>query len=333
MWFQIFHNDDQPRAPFPAAEAVRRLALVLNQRQSLCEKQKKKKAMTSKIAVAQLTSTADVARNTARCLALIAQAAAGRAQCVFLPEASDYIAEHGKDESIALAQPLNGSFVTAVRAAAREHAVWVSVGVHEKPAQQDDDDGKDMRFFNTHLLIDTQGQIARSYRKVHLFDVSIANGPQLRESDAVRAGSDLGGAPAATPFGRVGLQICYDLRFPEQARHQRALGADVLTYPSAFTVPTGRAHWEILLRARAIENQAYVVAAAQVGLHNPRRESYGHALVVDPWGAVIAHCTSQDDEIAFADLDAALIAKTRAEMPVFSHRRLDLYPQPSSDIL
>tara|TARA_R110002003_G_scaffold32_11_gene2030 strand:+ start:47095 stop:47709 length:615 start_codon:yes stop_codon:yes gene_type:complete len=202
----------------------------------------------------------------------------------------------------------------------------VSVGIHE-PA----DEGK---VKNTLIWINEQGQITQRYQKLHLFDVDIANGPKLKESDTVERGTDLLN-PFDTPVGKVGSLICFDLRFPEPALALRARGAHIITYPSAFTTPTGKAgHWEMLLRARAIETQSYVIAAAQVGVHDEegKRRSYGHGMIVDPWGKVVAELRGDDGEkwedecaIAIAEIDVGYVAKIRNEVPLI--RRTDVYPE------
>ncbi|KAF9933931.1 Nitrilase [Modicella reniformis] len=179
-----------------------------------------------------------------------------------------------------------------------------------------------------HVLINDEGSVVESYRKIHLFDVDIANGPRLMESQSTVAGNSIV-PPVSTPVGKVGLGICYDLRFPEMALELRRQGAEILTYPSAFTVKTGEAHWEVLLRSRAIETQSYVVAAAQVGKHSEKRSSYGHAMIVDPWGKVVAECDGQEEEaIAVAPIDFAALERIRLEMPVMNHRRYDIFSQP-----
>ncbi|KAG0353155.1 Nitrilase [Gamsiella multidivaricata] len=181
------------------------------------------------------------------------------------------------------------------------------------------------RLYNTHVLISDQGSIVESYHKIHLFDVDIAHGPRLMESKNTVAGNKLV-RPVRTPVGKVGLGICYDLRFPELALALRRQGAEILTYPSAFTIKTGEAHWEVLLRSRAIETQSYVVAAAQVGQHSEKRFSYGHAMIVDPWGQVVAECDGEEEGIAVAPVDLSMLERIRTEMPVMNHRRYDIFP-------
>lgn len=185
----------------------------------------------------------------------------------------------------------------------------INVGVHE-PAP----DGK---LRNTLLWITAEGKIAQRYQKVHLFDVDIKGGPVIRESASTERGSGIL-SPFATPIGRVGLMICFDLRFPEISLSLRRQGSDILTYPSAFSVPTGQAHWHTLLRARAIEAQTYIIAAAQVGKHNDKRASYGHSLIVGPWGDVKAELSGEDEgpNIATADIDHTELSKIRREMPL-----------------
>lgn len=188
---------------------------------------------------------------------------------------------------------------------------------------------------NTLLWIDETGFIAHRYQKLHLFDVEIKDGPVLKESNSVENGLRIED-PFSTPVGRVGPLICFDLRFPEPSLALRHRGVQILTYPSAFTVPTGKAHWETLLRARAIETQSYVVAAAQVGFHNEEktRRSYGHSMIIDPWGRVVAELGGEEDEkgrgldvgeIACADIDLEGLEKVRREMPLL--RRTDVYPE------
>ena len=164
-----------------------------------------------------------------------------------------------------------------------------------------------------------QGQRLAVYRKMHLFDVEVGDGQTYRESAAVAPGQDV--VSVQTPLGRLGLSVCYDLRFPELYRALSAQGAVLLTVPSAFTLMTGKDHWEVLLRARAIENQAYVLAPAQGGRHPGDRRTYGHALVVDPWGTVVA-CASEGEGLAVGELDAALLERVRKRLPALEHRRL-----------
>ncbi|KAG0161985.1 Nitrilase [Apophysomyces sp. BC1034] len=269
-------------------------------------------------AVAQFCATSAIALNRQICTDLVVRAARHGAKMVFMPEASDFIAEN-KEDTVSLTTDLDGSpFLQELQKAAKDNEIWVSVGVHEKSDILN-------RIYNTHVVIDACGEIVSTYRKLHLFDVDIRGGPRLMESDTTIGGKDVH-QPICTPLGMVGLQICYDIRFAELAISQRRRGADILTYPSAFTVKTGAAHWEPLLRARAIETQTYVIASAQRGQHNPKRESYGHAMIVDPWGTVVASCAeSEEPSLAFAPVDLEFLNKLRMDMPVMGHRRYDVY--------
>ncbi|PYH42116.1 carbon-nitrogen hydrolase family protein [Aspergillus saccharolyticus JOP 1030-1] len=269
-------------------------------------------------AVGQLCSTASLTANLAQCQTLVRKAAAAGAKALFLPEASDYIGS-SPAETISLARSVQDSeFVLGLQKEAKQAKLHINVGIHE-PASNG-------RTKNTLIWIDDTGAITQRYQKVHLFDVDIKGGPVLKESASVEKGMEIR-PPFETPIGRVGLSICFDLRFPELSLALRRQDAQVIVYPSAFTVPTGRAHWETLLRARAIETQSYVVAAAQAGPHNEKRISYGHSMIVNPWGEVVAKLGDEYEEpqIAVADIDLDLLAKVRREMPLL--RRTDIYPQ------
>ncbi|KAK8379460.1 hypothetical protein O3P69_019392 [Scylla paramamosain] len=270
-----------------------------------------------RVAVTQMTATTDKERNFNICADLVERATQCGAQMVFLPEACDFIAE-SKEESVQLAESLYGPLVAKYRKLAASLKVWLSLGgLHVK------EEGED-KISNTHVVIDDRGELAATYVKTHLFSVHIPErNLHLEEKTYVTPGSAVH-PPIATPVGEVALAICYDMRFPEMSLMQRSLGAHILTFPSAFTVTTGLAHWEPLLRVRAIETQCYVVAAAQTGQHNKKRSSYGHAMIVDPWGAVISQ-VSEGTNFAVADINLDYLETIRREMPVQSHRRADLY--------
>ncbi|KAF4164472.1 hypothetical protein CNMCM6936_009054 [Aspergillus lentulus] len=256
--------------------------------------------------------------NLAQCQVLVRKTVASGAKALFLPEASDYIAS-SPAESISLVRSVQDSdFVQGLQREARQASLHINVGIHE-PAPN----GK---VKNTLIWIDDKGTITQRYQKIHLFDVEIKDGPVLKESASVEKGMDIL-PPFDTPLGRVGLSICFDLRFPEISLALKRQNAQIITYPSAFTVPTGQAHWETLLRARAIETQAYVVAAAQAGPHNEKRRSYGHSMIVNPWGEIVAKLGDQyrEPEIATAEIDFNLLEKVRREMPL--SRRTDIYPE------
>lgn len=204
------------------------------------------------------------------------------------------------------------------------------------------------KVYNTHLIINSEGELISYYRKIHLFDVAVPNGPILMESRYTEAGDKLVVVPES-PIGVLGLSTCYDLRFPEMYRDLVLMGSEILLVPSAFTIPTGKAHWHILLKARAIETQCYVIAAAQVGQHNEKRASYGHSIVIDPWGKILAEAPGADSDsqsisespnskeghysvdnngsiIITADIDLSYLQKIRTNMPLANHRRFDIFP-------
>lgn len=196
--------------------------------------------------------------------------------------------------------------------------MWLSLGgFHERGHDWE----SDRRIYNSHIIINDKGDIISVYRKSHLFDVELPEkGVSLKESAFTIPGPSLT-SPVQTPIGKVGLGICYDLRFPELSAALQRHGAEILTYPSAFTVATGAAHWEVLLRARAIETQCFVLAAAQVGRHHEKRSSYGHALAVDPWGEVLGDCGGEKPGMVLVEIDLEKVRSTRRNMPVRQHRR------------
>jgi predicted amidohydrolase len=264
-------------------------------------------------AAVQMTSGADRAANEARALALVARAADRGAKLIGLPEMWEHI---GPAREKTFAGALDGAQLARLRDLAAKRGIWLLAGSIAERAP-------DARIYNTAALISPQGAIAASYRKLHLFDVEIPDGARYRESETVAPGGAR--PPVVDVLGiKLGLSICYDLRFPEL---YRALDADLLAVPSAFTAYTGRAHWEILLRARAVENQAYVFAPAQVGRIGPpneNRNAWGHACIVDPWGEVLADAGGTEEGIALAAIDPARLAQVRRDLPSLKHRRRDL---------
>ncbi|KAF2428861.1 nitrilase [Tothia fuscella] len=277
------------------------------------------KRMT-KAAVGQICSTNDFSHNLKQCVTLVHKASAAGAKALFLPEASDYIASSAA-ESISLAQPVTASpFVLGLQSEAKKAHIAINVGIHE-PVEGE------KKLKNSLIWINEDGEISQRYQKLHLFDVDLKRGPKLKESDSVQPGSSIL-PPFSTSLGKIGMLICFDLRFPEPSLQLKRLGADIITYPSAFTLPTGAAHWSTLLRCRAIETQSYVVAAAQSGPHNNKRTSYGHSMVVNPWGEVEVKLGGEwmgGEEIGFFEIDGELIKKVRREMPLL--RRTDVYPE------
>ena len=269
-------------------------------------------------AVVQMTSTADVERNLASAERLVRRAAALGGRFVSLPENFAFLRSEG--EPVVEAQELDGPWVRHMSGLARELGITLLLGsLPEKVAGgAGDAERADRRVHNTSVLLGPDGATIATYRKIHLFDIDLPGMEHLKESRAVRPGEDA--VVARAPFGGVGMTICYDVRFPELYRALVGAGARILAVPSAFTERTGRDHWEVLLRARAVENLAYVVAAAQVGPHGRGRASYGHAMIVDPWGTVLAQ-VPDGEGVAIAELDFARQDRLRRELPALDHRR------------
>lgn len=269
--------------------------------------------MTTRIAIAQTTSGIDPAANAAGLADTIAAAAEGGAAMLFTPEMSGMLDRNskrlfanarGEDDDIVLA---------AVREGARKAGIWVALGsLALKDARHAD------RLVNRSFVIDAEGEIRARYDKMHLFDVEAAAGEVYRESASFAPGA--GASLAETPLGTLGLAICYDVRFPRLFDALSGAGARVIAVPAAFTRPTGRAHWHTLLRARAIETAAFVIAAAQTGEHEDGRATYGHSLVIDPWGDILLDM-GEPAGIGFVDLDLARVDDVRRRIPVLSHRR------------
>jgi predicted amidohydrolase len=269
---------------------------------------------TLRVAAVQMSSQDDVAHNLARARALAEEAAAAGAKLVALPENFAYLGDETGKRAIAEdVDAGQGPITTEVRAVARDLGVWlVAGGMPERSGDVE-------RPFNTSLLVDPAGAIVARYRKIHLFDVDTSDGKKYRESEATSAGSDVTVADAAGI--QLGMTVCYDVRFPELFRRLVAAGARLVTVPAAFTVPTGKDHWHVLLRARAIENQIYVVAPAQHGTHPKGRQTYGKSLVVDPWGDVVAQA-AEGEGLCLAQLDTAYQDRVRAGLPCLAHKKL-----------
>jgi predicted amidohydrolase len=269
-------------------------------------------------AVVQLNSTAEVERNLAAAEHWVGEAAQRGASLVGLPENFAFLRSEGQE--VPDPQSLDGPWVARMAELARRHEVHLLLGsLPERiPGER--------RIFNTSVLLGPDGERLGAYRKIHLFDIDIPGMESLKESKAVAPGSELVVVP--TPLARLGLSICYDLRFPELYRALTASGAQVLAVPSAFTDRTGKDHWEVLLRARAIENLAYVLAPAQVGVHGQGRASHGHAMIVDPWGSVLAQ-VPDGEGVALAEIDPGRQERLRRELPALAHRRLGLAEPPA----
>jgi len=262
------------------------------------------------VACVQMRSTASVDDNLSQVESGVARAAACGAMLVATPENTTLLSTPA--EKVARAEPIDGPTHRRLGEIAARHGVWLLVG---SVAERCDA----TRGYNTSLVFDSGGQLVAHYRKLHLFDIDLPDGTRHAESAHVAPGS--GVVVVDTPVGRLGLSICYDLRFPELYRRLVDAGAEIISVPSAFTMTTGRDHWHVLLRARAIETQCFVLAPAQEGSHGHGRQSYGHSLVVDPWGTVLAEC-ADGPGLALAEIDVARVAAIRASMPVGRHRRL-----------
>ena len=269
-----------------------------------------------RIAVGQMCASSDVEKNFEVVADLCSQAKDQGCAMLFLPECFAFIGVKGTD-ALAVMEPMDGPLLGRYRELAAKHRLWLSLGGFPETGPDRGD-----RRFNAHVIVDASGEIRASYRKIHLFDVDMGdvNGPVLMESRTAAAGETL--VTCDSPAGKLGLTVCYDLRFPEMfARLRYELGCEMMLVPSAFTKPTGQAHWETLLRARAIETQSYVVAAAQAGVHSEGRASHGHAMIVDPWGKVVAELDGEETGIAVADVDLGYLKDVRSRIPVETHRR------------
>lgn len=260
-----------------------------------------------------MTSTADVDRNMDSVQRLVSEAGRRGAELVVVPECFSYLGPEKGKRDIAESLEDGGPILERCRAAAREAGVDVVYGgFWEKGSAPE-------KVRNACMYIESDGSITAVYRKIHLFDVDLADGTKLLESKTVEAGTEP--VVADAPFGKLGLSVCYDLRFPELYRRLVDAGAIALAVPAAFTLTTGKDHWHVLLRARAIEQQSYVLAAAQTGHHYGNRRSYGHALIADPWGVVLAEC-GEGEGVAVADVDPDYVAEVRRGLPSLEHRRL-----------
>ncbi len=260
-----------------------------------------------------MTSTDELSANLAAARSYVDEAAARGAELVALPENFAFLRREGAP--IPCAQDLQGEIVGTLREMASRHGIWLLGGTFAEAIPGEG------RVHNTSVAVGPDGVIAGVYRKIHLFDVDLSGhgGQAYLESKTIAPGSEV--VSVDTPFGAVGLSVCYDLRFPELYRRLADRGARFLAVPAAFARETGRDHWEVLLRARAIENQAFVLAAAQVGEHGGGRASYGRSMVVDPWGIVIARAPDRPGPLlAECDLDA--LQRIREALPALRHRRL-----------
>ncbi|MGB0681834.1 MAG: carbon-nitrogen hydrolase family protein [Magnetovibrionaceae bacterium] len=261
----------------------------------------------------QLSSTSDPEENVARVTELARRAAREGASLIATPETTNFIQpDRAMQASLARRQAKDPS-LRAFRDLAADLGVWLLIG---SLVLRDRDTGQ---LVNRSFLIDGLGEIKARYDKIHLFDVDLGQGEAYRESDTYRGGMEA--VWHESPLGPVGLTICYDLRFPALYRDLASRGAQVIAVPSAFTVPTGRAHWEVLLRARAIETGSYILAPAQTGTHAGGRKTWGHSMIVDPWGKVIAQAGDREGEIIMAEIEPPAVAEARMRIPALTTER------------
>ncbi len=265
-----------------------------------------------RIALYQAQSGIDPGANAVQLVGAVREAAAGGAAMLFTPEMSGML-DRDRQRALGKARPeQDDQVLAAVREAAAKAGIWVHLGSLALKGEGD-------KLVNRGFVIDAQGEIRGRYDKIHLFDVDLPTGESWRESAMYDGGRSAVVVPD-TPVGKLGLTICYDLRFPELFQRLSDAGAEVIAVPAAFTVPTGKAHWQVLMRARAIEAELFIVAAAQAGHHEDGRDTYGHSMVVDPWGEVMLEMGGEPG-LAFAEVDLGRISEVRARIPVHEHRR------------
>ncbi|NUS99558.1 MAG: carbon-nitrogen hydrolase family protein [Sphingomonas sp.] len=265
-----------------------------------------------KIALFQSQTGIDPAANASRLAGAIGDAAGGGAAMLFTPEMSGLLDRDAERAAHHVRIEDNDEVLSAARDAARKHGIWVHLGSLAVRTE-----GRQLA--NRAFVIDPRGEVRARYDKIHLFDVDLPTGESWRESNVYKHGSEAV-IVDGTPVGKLGLTICYDLRFPALFARLAEANADVIAVPAAFTVPTGKAHWEVLLRARAIEAGLFIVAAAQSGHHEDGRNTYGHSLVVDPWGEVLLDM-KEGPGVAFAEIELSRITDVRSRVPALSHRR------------
>ncbi|MBL4858310.1 MAG: carbon-nitrogen hydrolase family protein [Erythrobacter sp.] len=266
----------------------------------------------TRIAVLQTTTGIDPNANADHLGKAVARAAGEGAAMLFTPEMSGLLDRDRSRAAASISREENDPVLGAVREASAKHGIWTCIG----SLAIDTGEG---RWANRSLIIDASGNIAARYDKIHMFDVDLESGESWRESNAYRAGDHV--VTVETPIGKLGLAVCYDLRFPALFEALGEARCDAIAIPAAFTVPTGEAHWHVLQRARAIEASAYVIAAAQVGNHEDGRRTYGHSLVVDPWGEVLLDMGGHEAGLGLAEIDAERIEQVRSQVPSLANRR------------
>lgn len=274
--------------------------------------------MTLNVALVQITSSNDPVRNLARIEGFIRQAAKGGAEFILTPETTNIISSSRKQQAGVLHAEADDPTLKRLREVAAELGITLLIGSLGLKTG-----APDGRLANRSFLIGPSGEILARYDKIHMFDVDLGNGERYRESTAYRPGNKAVVAQAG--FARIGMTICYDMRFAGLFRTLATAGAQILTVPAAFTVPTGRAHWHVLLRARAIETGCFVLAPAQCGTHDnggdPKRQTYGHSLVVSPWGEVLAD-GGESEGVTFVELNLNEVTTARARIPSLHHSRV-----------
>lgn len=278
----------------------------------------------TRVALLQMTAGIDPQANAVALMQAAQDAAEGGAAMLFTPEMSGLLDRNRERAATHVVSEDADPVLAAVREAAARHDMWIALG--SLAVLRPDSQGHG-RWANRSFLIDASGDIAARYDKIHMFDVQLASGESWRESSAYAPGEAV--VTAETPIGRLGLAVCYDLRFPALFEELGRRQCDAIAIPAAFTVPTGKAHWHVLQRARAIEASAFVIAAAQVGRHEDRRETYGHSLVIDPWGEVLLDMGGEQQGLGFAELDLSRIADVRSQLPSLANKRpINTLPQP-----
>lgn len=265
------------------------------------------------IALLQMTAGIDPVANAATIEDAVEKAARGGAAMLFTPEMSGLLDRDRKRAARHIVAEEDNPVLAAAQSAAANHDIWIALGSLAVL-------GKAERWANRSFLIAPSGSIVARYDKMHMFDVDLANGESWRESNAYAPGGEVSTAEG-TPIGRLGLTVCYDIRFPALFEALGRRACDAIAIPAAFTVPTGKAHWHLLQRARAVEASAWVISAAQVGKHADGRRTYGHSLVVDPWGEIVLDMGDDDPGIGFAEVDLARVAEVRAQLPSLANRR------------
>ncbi|HEY0926168.1 carbon-nitrogen hydrolase family protein [Brevundimonas sp.] len=276
---------------------------------------------TLPVALIQTRTPASPAAAFAHVEPLIRQAAEGGAKLILTPEASNFLIQDRAAREAVLATEDRDEAVLKLRELAKELGVWLLIGSAIVRSGHEGDD----RAANRSLLINDRGEVVATYDKLHVYDVDLPTGERWRESASVRPGD--GAVVAETPWGGLGLTICYDIRFPQLHRALAKAGAKMIAVPAAFTVPTGEAHWEVLLRARAIESGAWVLAPAQAGEHEDGRRTWGRSTVVAPWGEVVAKLDNDEPGVLFATLDFDAVDKARNAVPQLTHDREFALPQ------